>query len=113
MSRRKSHKQAKSGSKKPLILLILILFIGYLGFRYIGSALTIFKKDRVNIVVYGQNTAFYSIGLSDAGNYIVPFYPDLKIELPGGYGMYRVGAIGKLVELEKKPDILRRSFSQA
>jgi hypothetical protein len=33
--------------------------------------------------------------------------------MPGGYGNYRVGAVGKLVKLDKKPDVFSKTFSFA
>ena len=31
--------------------------------------------------------------------------------IPGGYGFYRVGALGKFISLEKKPDLFKKVFS--
>jgi hypothetical protein len=53
----------------------------------------------------------YSIGVRDAGDYAVLFYPDLRVRVPESYGRYRVGALGKLVALEDKPDIFRKAFT--
>ncbi|MBI3620190.1 hypothetical protein HY214_03560, partial [Candidatus Roizmanbacteria bacterium] len=68
-------------------------------------------RNRINILLYGQEARFYSIGISDATNYYVQFDPDFKVDIPGGYGKYRIGSIGKLADLENKPDIYRRTFS--
>lgn len=70
------------------------------------------KTDRVNIVIYGENTVFYSIGFGVV-SYSIVFPSDLEMLVPGGYKYYRVGAIGKLASLEKKPDIIRNAFSSA
>jgi len=69
------------------------------------------QRDRINIVFYGKDTAYYSIGLKDKVDYLVMFPADLEVLVPGGYGKYRVGGLGKLVELEKKSDILGKTFS--
>lgn len=69
------------------------------------------KKDRLNLVFYGSKTRIISIGLDDGVNYYIPLSNDLKVLIPGGYGYYRVGGLGKLVELEKKPDIFKKTFS--
>ncbi len=91
-----------------LSLLILFFLL-----RSISQSLFIQNPDRLNLIFYSQNPYILSLGSQDNVNYIVNFYPDLKILVPGGYGLYRVGAIGKLVYLEKKPDIYKRAFSSA
>lgn len=113
MSRRRKHKSDKSISKAPFIIVGIIIVGLILGYFYLQTGLELLKRDRVNVVAYGKKTAVYSIGLKESGNYLVPFYPDLKISVPGGYGMYRVGAIGKLISLEKKPELLKKAFSAA
>lgn len=75
------------------------------------TSLLLSGKERVNLVFYGEKIQFYSLGSRDNLHYALAFYPDLKIEVPGNYGYYRAGALGKLVKLEKKPEILKRSFS--
>ncbi len=62
---------------------------------------------------YSDDMTYFSLGVQDNVNYRVDFYPDLKLQIPGGYGDYRIGAISKLVELEHKPDLIRRAFSLA
>lgn len=72
------------------------------------------KKDRVNIVVHMQDTiAYYSISTTDDVNYLIYFYPDSKIIVPGGYKYYRFGALAKLAQLDQKQEILKKSFSSA
>jgi 7-cyano-7-deazaguanine synthase in queuosine biosynthesis len=71
------------------------------------------NKDRVNLVVYGNHATYYSLGIKTEGDYAISFPADLKIAVPGGYGQYRVGALGKLVSLEKKPQLLQNTFSLA
>lgn len=79
--------------------------------RSFASSLFVRKMDRINVVFYGQQTEMYSLGVRDAGDYVVLFYPDLKVRVPGGYGWYRVGALGKLIQLEDRPEILTTSLS--
>lgn len=94
-----------------LILLLLIILVFEL-IRTLRSSFFLKKRDRVNIVFYGQETAFYSLGFNDV-NYFIYFPPDEKILVPGGFRNYRLGALGKLVSLEKKPAIFQRTFSIA
>lgn len=62
------------------------------------------------MVFYGPKTVFYSIAFDDI-NYRLLFPSDVAILVPGGYGYYKAGAVGKLVALEKKPDLFRKTFS--
>src|SRR3989344_2722649 len=69
------------------------------------------KKDRINIVVNQDQIAYYSLGLSDNVNYFISFYPDLNVAVPGGYGIYRLGALAKLSSLERKSDLFKKTYS--
>jgi len=90
-----------------LLCILCIIFVG----RKISRSLFFNPKDRIQILTYGQNTHLYSIGNSDGIHYIIPFDPDTKIKVPGGYGLYRIGGLLKLVDLQKDPNILKRTFS--
>lgn len=98
---------------KSLRIVVLVLFVLVLLVfgRSFASSGFFQKTDRVNIMFYGERPLMYSIGKGDGIDYAIGFYPDLKISVAGGYGTYRVGAVGKLTTLEKKPSILQRTFS--
>lgn len=91
-----------------IFLLISVFFI-----KDLSKSLFFNKKDRINILFYGQTASLYSISLSDKIDYVINFYPDLKVLVPGGYEYYRVGALGKLIKLEHQKEILQRTFSSA
>lgn len=93
-----------------LYTVIGLVFLSYLLFKAVTSSIFLNKKDRINIVFYGPNTMFYSLGLEDISyRFSVP--SNLEIDVPGGYGYYRIGALGKLISLEKKNDLFRKTFS--
>jgi hypothetical protein len=69
-------------------------------------------KDKINVVFYSDNTRFYSLDKTSI-NYVIFFNPEIEFLVPGGYGYYKTGALGKLVSLEKKPDIFKKTFSTA
>lgn len=94
------------------MLVFIILLLLYVVYRNITSSVVLTKKDRLNIVFYSAKTVYYSLGKNDV-SYAIPFPANMEIAVPGGYGNYRVGAIGKLASLEKKPDIFRKAFSAA
>lgn len=113
------HRKTTPTTKSRNLYLYGIVITGVIGYilfliiRSFSQSLFIKQKDRINFIVYGQNTAVYSIGLIDGQDYILPFPAELKVNIPGGYGSYRVGSIGKLVKLDKKPDIYKQTFSLA
>lgn len=91
----------------PLLLILFSLFVT----RTIRTSVFLKSKERVNIVFYGKESNFYSIDTRGILNYHISFYPDLRTDVPGGYGEYRLGALAKLISLEKKPEIIRKTFS--
>ncbi len=96
-------------------LLVFVLILGtivYLVFKAITSSVFLNKRDRINIVFYGAHTTFYSLGLNDV-SYFLGIPSNLEVEVPGGYGYYRIGALGKLISLEKQSDLFRKTFSSA
>lgn len=115
MSRKNADAAPLRLTRNKTIYLLVILFLALyvlakLSFD-ISNSLFFNHKDRLNFVIYGPQPTFYSLGINEAGNYAIPFYPDLKTQIPGGYGYYRIGALGKLVELEKKPDLFKNTFA--
>src|SRR3989338_2216276 len=104
----------KGPSRKYLlssILIVITFYVFYLIGKDLYSSAFFQRKDRINLVINQDQIAVYSLGLEDRVNYFIPFYPDLNVIIPGGYGYYRLGALAKLVSLEKNPDLLRKTYS--
>lgn len=97
----------------PIAVSLFCVLMLFIVFHSIGSSIFFSQKERINIVVYGARPMMFSIDLQDNINYAVSFYPDMEVKVPGGYGKYRIGALGKLVALEDKPEILSKTFSYA
>lgn len=98
--------------KKILALIVIIAIIVYAGIKSFRSSIVLKDFDRLNVVIYSQTPVFYSLALNNV-SYFIPFQADYEMLVPGGYGMYRLGAIGKLAYLEKKPEIIKKVFSVA
>jgi len=104
----------KGPSRKYLlssILIVITFYVFYLIGKDLYSSAFFQRKDRINLVISQDQIAVYSLGLVDRVNYFIPFYPDLDVIIPGGYGFYRLGALAKLVSLEKNPDLFRKTYS--
>lgn len=98
--------------KKNLFIFFIILGLVYYLFKLVTSSVFLKGRDKVNVIFYGEKTRFYSLDKKNV-NYLI-FFPNLvKVIVPGGYGSYKVGAIGKLVSLENRPDIFKKTFSGA
>jgi hypothetical protein len=107
MKRKNQNLRPKATTFIVLILVIYLCFTGLRNFLFFN------RKDRLNLIFYGENTAFYSFGFKDGVNYFISYPADVKVLVPGGFGMYRLGGLGKLVSLENKPDIFKKTFSDA
>ncbi len=111
---KKHNQKSKTKSqdhKLKMVKVFIALLIFYFLFVSLRDSLFFKKRDRLNIVFYGEETAFYSFGFQDGVNYFISYPADIKIFVPGGFGYYRLGALGKLVSLEKNPDIFKKAFS--
>ncbi len=95
--------------KRNLLLVVVLAIIIYILGKGLVSSLFFKKIDKVNIVFYGPKAFLYSIG--DDTNYLLPFSPQIELLVPGGYGYYKAGALGKLISLEKKPSLFQKTFS--
>lgn len=102
--------QISKRSNVFLIFFIVCLF--YYLFKIATSSVFLKGRDKINVVFYGKETRFYSLDRKNI-SYLLSFSNLVKVIIPGGYGQYKIGAIGKLVNLEKKPEIMRRTFSAA
>lgn len=81
--------------------------------RAVRQSLFALKQDRINVLFYGEQTDFISFGLTNKVYYWISFDNDLMIDVPGGYGQYKIGSIARLMQLEKKPQLMRNAFSSA
>src|SRR3989344_7470536 len=103
--------QARSRLLYLVLLTFLLLYFVFKIITAVGQSLFISRPSRLNMIFYGPTTTFYSFDALDNQNYSIVFDPEVKLDVPGGYGQYRIGSLGKLVKLEQKPDITQKTFS--
>jgi hypothetical protein len=98
---------------KPFHFVVLLFAFCILASVYRNFTSSIFfkNKERINVVFYGQNSFFYSFDRISDSNYIIKMSSDFKVLVPGGYSFYRLGSLGKLASLEKKPDLFQKTYS--
>lgn len=103
-------KSGQISKRSSIIYIFLLICLFYYLFKSISSSVFLSGRDKINVVFYGQNIRFYSLDRKNI-NYLLSFSNLVKVIVPGGYGKYKVGAISKLADLEKKPEIIRKTFS--
>ena len=96
--------------RSSVIFIFLLICLFYYLFKTITSSVFLKGRDKINVVFYGENIRFYSLDWKNI-NYLLFFPNSVKVIVPGGYGEYKVGALNKLSSLEKKPEIIRKTFS--
>jgi len=108
--KKRQEKRIKRSFKKSIYLLITTILLVVITVQVYSSL--IFKRpDRINLFILDERPTFLSVSTTGESNYILNLYSDLKIKVPGGFGFYRVGALNKLVDLEKDPSIFKRALS--
>jgi len=75
------------------------------------ASLFINRPDRINFVMYGPETSYYSLDTKVGRHYQITFPADLKVDVPGGYGRYRVGSLGKLAHLDENAHLVEKTFA--
>lgn len=70
------------------------------------------QKRRINILFYSHFPLYLSLERGGDIHYAATFDSDSRTYVPGGYGIYRIGGLGKMIKIEKKPEIIPRTFSR-
>lgn len=89
---------------------ILLYFCLSIGAEFFSS-IYFDRPERISVVFYSKRPFLLSFGLADNVDYVVSFDNDHKVLVPGGYGRYAIGSIGKLSQLEKRPELISQAFS--
>lgn len=105
----------KRKSKYLFFYVILAAFIlGYVlykGILIFSHSLFVSRPDRINFVMYGPQTRYYSLDTKTDRHYQISFSSDLKVDVPGGYGQYPIGSLGKLAKLDGNAHLLEKTFA--
>ena len=100
----------KTALRIGILLCLIVLFVIFI--RQLFTSALFVRHDRINILFYSAEPIYYSIEKGGEVHYVTTFNADSRTEVPGGYGIYRIGALGKLIILEKNPELLKRTFSR-
>lgn len=91
-----------------LCMLVVIVVL----LRQLFTSAFFVKEDRINVLFYSSEPIYYSFEKGGEVHYLTTFNADSRAAVPGGYGVYRIGALGKLATLEKNPELLQKTFSR-
>jgi len=93
------------------IFFCLFVFL-YICLRLLISSAFFSPSNRINVLFYSEVPVYFSLEKNGEVHYTTSFQAEGRVAVPGGYGVYRLGALGKLAYLEKNPELLNRSFSR-
>ena len=100
----------KKALKVGIILCLVVFLIVVL--RQLFTSAFFIKEDRINLLLYSSEPIYFSLEKGGEVHYLTTFNAESRTAVPGGYDVYRIGALGKLITLEKNPDLLKRTFSR-
>ncbi len=105
-------KRRRKDKTKVLLIALLSVFL-IIVIRSFSLSLFVKRPSTLNVLFYGDNTKLYSLNFVSGEIYYVPFPSDAELFVPGGYNLYKVGALQKLAELENDNNLITRTFSYA
>lgn len=93
-----------------LPLTVVILVLGGVVY-YAKSSIFWQQKWRRTVVITSNPVMVVSVPASDEEKLVVITFPrDVYVEVPHGYGWYRLGAVERLSELEKRPELFTETI---
>lgn len=108
--KKRTEKEFKNSLKSLVFIAFFLFFITILIFGLYNSLF--FKKpERINIFIFNEKPVLLSLSTIGESSYYINLYPDLKLNIPGGYGDYRIGALVKLSNIEKDNTIINRAIA--
>lgn len=100
------------GSKLNLILLFLFLFLLII-IAQIKTSVFLSKRERVTVAVFGQKPYVLSYDKKNKLGHLVYFDPSILVNVPGGYGWYKLGSVSLLGKIEERQkEILKSTFAE-
>lgn len=110
--KKRIEKEVKKGLKTLVLCVILFLILVVFILQFYKS-LFFQKPERINLLFFNQNPTLISLSTIGESNYYINLYPDLKLNVPGGYGDYRIGALIKLSQIEKDNELINRAIGSS
>jgi len=105
--------KAKPNFNLYLLLGIGLLIVGLFIYKQLRESLFLGEKDRITVAVFGAQPYVYSYNPTKKLAFVVQFDPEAQLNVPGGYGWYRLGSLDLLGKIEgKRALLLQRAFGE-
>lgn len=91
---------------------LCVLVFTFITGKKLSQSAFFLPKNRLNILFYSAKSVYLSLEKGGEIHYAATFDADSRTQVPGGYGIYRIGALEKIVQLEQNPDLFLRTFSR-
>ena len=92
---------------------VLVLILAVWSVQTYRKSFFMSPMQRVNIGIWGKRSMIISYNLTAPRHTLIMFSNTYPVDIPGGLQGYTIGALGKLVALEKKPLIYKKALSAA
>ncbi len=99
-------------SKIKLFLLFGFLFL-LIAAAQVKTSIFLSKRERVSIAVFGEKPYVLSYDKKNHLGHLAYFDPNILVNVPGGYGWYRLGSVSLLGKIEgQQKELLKRTFEE-
>ena len=96
-----------------ILSILLAGGVFFLARGVLTSKILSWNGDRLQVVFYQEYSEMVSIDRRDLLHSRMQFNPDTRVLVPGGFGYYRVGSLGKLIRYQKDKTLFSKAFSSS
>jgi len=102
--------------KRPTFLIIgigtTLLILLYIAYHNYSDSLYANPLSRINIGIWGKHAYVVSLSAKTNQHIIFTFPNSHVVQVPGGLKGYKIGALGKLAQLENDPFLFAKALGQ-
>lgn len=102
-------------SRVPILIFglsVVFLIFAYFLYKSYSASLYNSSLSRINIGIWGEHSYVLSLGKTTKQHYIFLFGNSYEVQVPGGLKGYKIGALGKLANLEKDPQLFIKAMGE-
>lgn len=92
-------------------ILIVLLYASFVIFNDLRTSLFFKTEGRYTLLIYDRFPYVLSMDFSKKYHTLIILQHNVEEKIPGGYGKYRIGALGKLAYLENDFTLVNRAVS--
>jgi len=102
-------------SRVPILIFglsVVFLILAYFLYKSYSASLYNSSLTRINIGIWGEHSYVLSLGKTTKQHHIFLFGNSYEVQVPGGLKGYKIGALGKLADLEKDPQLFIKAMGE-